>query len=219
MSDDASTQGKPRRGNTAEHDILAGTEFEHLPEMFAMRNDDGTIVQERDACYLIRSDCFLGIGREATLYPEDSIVVTGAVPNIHMEPLNRAAAINHVKMLNRLPELRAPIDIGDMAEAAQMLATDPDHVKLNKLEWQTAVVGLATKLKLKREGRDALELPPIGHNFVRGPRTQAPPLLGAKMADMSQMLPGQTRYATAVPAHSAGPTVRRATPAPMSAGR
>lgn len=208
-----------RNGTPELADPLAGTEFEGLPEMFAMRQDDGSIVQERNPCYICRADCFLGNFREATLFEESSIVVTGAVPNQHMEPLNRAAAINYVKWLRRLPEHRAPIDVGDMAEAAQMLAVDPDHTKLNKLEWQRAVVKLATELKIRREGLEAKDLPPLGHNFARGTRTQAPPILGAKMADMSQRLPGETRFATAIPAHSQPPGTRRAGPAPMTPGR
>jgi len=206
-----SDEGKSgRRNGNAEADILAGTEFEGLPDLFAMRHDDGAIIQEREPCYLCRADCFLGSGREVTLFEESSIVVTGAVPNMHMEPLNRAAAVNYVKFLHRLPESRAPIDVGDMAEAAQMLAVDPEVLKLNKVQWQAAVVELATKLKLRREGLEAKDLPPIGHNFVRGARTQAPPILGAKLADMSQNLPGQTRYAAAIPAYSPGPVTRRA---------
>ena len=205
-----------RNGNPELADPLAGTEFQDLPDMFAMRQDDGSIVQEREPCYICRADCFLGNFREATLFEESSIVVTGAVPNQQMEPLNRAAAINYVKWLRRLPEHRAPIDVGDMAEAAQMLAVDPDHTKLNKLEWQRAVVKLATELKIRREGLDARDLPPIRHNFARGTRTQAPPILGAKMADMAERLPGQTRFATAIPAHSQPPGTRRAGPAPMN---
>lgn len=222
MSDDTqATASQPKARRNADVELLAGTEFEHLPEMFAMRHDDGSIVQEREPCYLVRSDCFLGSGREATLYEESSIVVTRAVPNMHMEPLNRAAALSYVRWLQRLPEHRAPIDVGDMAEAAQMLAADPEVLKLNRVEWQQAVVKLATALKLKREGLEARDLPPIGHNFVRGARTQAPPILGAKLADMSQRLPGETRFATAIPAHSPGPTVRRGGPQPMNmpAGR
>ncbi len=215
-SEDTAKRGRRSNGNPELADPLAGTEFEHLPEMFAMRHDDGSIVQEREPCYLIRADCFLGSGRDVTLYEESSIVVTGAVPNQHMEPLNRAAAVNYIKWLRRLPEHRAPIDVGDMAEAAQMLAADPDALKLNKLDWQKAVVRLATELKLRREGLEARELPPISHNFVRGARTQAPPILGAKLAEMSQRLPGETRFASAIPAFTPGPVTRRAGPQPMN---
>ncbi len=220
-AEDAARRGR-RAGTVAEPaDPLVGTGYERLPEVFAMRQDDGSIVQETEPCYICRADCFLGSGRDVTLYEESSIVVTGAVPNIHMEPLNRAAAINYVKWQRRLPETRAPIDVGDMAEAAQMLAADPEALKLNKLHWQQAVVKLAGELRLRREGAEARELPPIGHNFARGARIQAPPILGAKLADMSQNLPGQTRFAAAIPAFSPGPLTRRAGPAPMNmpAGR
>jgi len=209
-------EGNGRRRRNTEADILVGTEFEHLPVVFAMQNDDRSITQEHDPAYLCRADCFLGSGREVTLYEESSIVVTRASPNMQMEPLNRAAAIIYIKWLQRLPQHRAPIDVGDMAEAAQMLAVDPEVLKLNKVEWQQAVTKLAAELKLRREGLDAKELPPIGHNFARGTRSAAPPILGAKMADMSQRFPGETRYATAVPQFSPGPATRRATAAPMN---
>jgi hypothetical protein len=217
MSEDGTTTGgKPERRRNPEAELLAGSGFEHLPETFAMQMEDRSVVQERDACYYIRSDCALGVGRELTLWEEGSIIVTDAVPNMHMEPLNRAAAVQFVKWQQRLPANRAPIDIGDMAEAAQMLGSDPEILKLNRVQWQDAVVKLATELKLRREGREARDLPPIGHNFVRGPRSAAPPILNAKVADMSQRLPGETRFAAAIPAHAPGPTVRRAAPQPMN---
>jgi len=209
-------KGNNRKRNNGDADPLAGSGYENLPECFAMQQDDRSIVQEREPTYYIASDCFLGIGREATLYEESAIVVTSVVPNEHMQPLNRAAAIAVVRMLERLPASAAPIDIGDMAEAAQLLGSDPEVLKLNRIEWQRAVVRMASELKLRREGREAREIPPIGHNFTRGPRTAAPPLLNAKLAEMSQRLPGETRFAAAMPAFGPGAQTRRAGPAPMT---
>ncbi len=209
--------GNGRRRRAAELDVLAGTEFESLPEVFAMRNEDGSIVQEREPAFLCRADCFLGIGREATLYEESSIVVTRSVPNEHMEPLNRAAGIAVVSWLQSLPRQGVDVDIDDMAEAAQMLATDPDHVKLNKLAWGQAVEKLAVALKQKRLGKDFRSELPMGHNFVRrSGRSAAPPILGAKIAELGARLPGETRFASAVPTYGADrPITRRATAAPM----
>lgn len=219
MSDETVIEGaqEPRRRRAApEADPLAGTEFEGLPEIYHLRHDDGSQIHERAPTYLCRADCFLGSGREATLYEESSIVVTNSTPNEHMEPLNRAAGIAYVTWLQDMPQQGVPIDIGDMAEAAQMLAVDPDHTKLNKITWQEAVTKLATKLKLKRLGKDARAETPMGHNFARGTRSTAPPILGAKLADMSQRFPGETRFATAVPAFGTGPVTRRAVVQPMN---
>lgn len=220
MSDTSGTNTDPPNDKPArrqrEPDPLAGTEFEHLPEVFAMRSDDG-VTQEREPAYLCRADCFLGTGREATLYEESSIVVTSATPNEHMEPLNRAAAINYVKWIEKLPQHGASIDAGDVAEAAQMLATDPDHTKLNKVAWYDAVTQLAVRLKLKRLGNDARAEMPMGHNFTRrSGRTAAPPILGAKIAELGARLPGETRFAAAIPTYGPNaPITRRATAAPM----
>lgn len=202
-------------------DPLVGTEFARLPETFAMRTEEG-IVQESEPCYLCRADCFLGSGMQGTCYTEGSIVVTLAPPNIQMEPLNRAAALKFVAWQSRLPNHKYALDIGDMSEAAQVLGKNPEVLKLDSIQWQEAVTQLAIKLKQKREGAEARDLPPIGHNFTQmSPNRQAPPILGAKMSAQSQRLPGETRLATAIPTHDSGPTVRRASNSPMGtpAGR
>lgn len=206
-------------------DPLAGTEFANLPETFAMRTDDSAIIQEREPCYICRAECFLGSGMQGTQYLEGSIVVTHAVPNIQMEPLNRAAALKFVAWQSRLPNHRYALDVGDMSEAAHILAKNPDVLKLDSVQWQEAVTALAIKLKQKREGTESRELPAIGHNFTQmSPNKQAPPILGAKMSvqsqrlpgeAQSQRLPGETRLATAIPSHEAGPIVRRAANSPM----
>ncbi len=210
---------KPTRDTRAQQpemaDPLADTRFADLSETFAMRNDDGSIIQERDACYNCTADGFYGHGTQGTWYMEGSIIVTDAVPNEHMEPLNRAAGIRYVNWQRRQPANRVPIDVGDMSEAAIMLAKDPESMSLPPLKHQEAVIKLATALKIKREGLEARDLPQLGHNFVRGTRPMAPPLLGAKMSDMTQRYPGETRMATAIPQVGSGPVTRRAQPAPM----
>ena len=218
MSDETRSNQEPRNGKRQQDlDPLLGSEFEHLPEVFAMRNDDGSVIQEREPTYLCRADCFLGTGREATLYEESSIVVTREKPNEHMEPLNRGAAIARLAWYASLPQDKVVISIEDMAEAATMCAADPEWAKLNKLDKTKAARKLAIEIKARREGVEARDLPPIGHNFARSPgRSVAPPLLGAKMADLGARMPGETRFATAVPQYGPDrPVTRRGTAAPM----
>lgn len=217
--DSEAAKGKRRNHDAASprpaEDILAGSGYEHLPEVF-IDHRDGAMVQEREPAYYITAETALGAVREVTLYEEGAIVVTSLTPNDVMQPLNRAAAVQVVKWLAKLPGRQAPIDIGDMAEAAQMLGSDPEVLKLNRVEWQNAVVKMANELKLRREGKEARELPPIGHNFIRGVKPGAPPILGARLAAMAEQFPGATRLASAVPAYGPGAQTRRATPAPMS---
>lgn len=196
--------------------ILEGTMYADLPDVFFMQDQNGT-VQEREPVYICDADCFLGLGREVTLYEEGSLVVTDATPNQHMRPLNRRAGVMFLTWLGHLPESRAPIDVGDMAEAAQMLAHDPDRLKLNKIEWQRAVTSMAQELKLKRMDAQAMELPSFGHNFTRGPaKSIAPPLLNAKLAELGARHPGETRFAESMPYTAPrGPATRRAQTAPM----
>ena len=210
-------QQRRRRSSSVEPepDPLAGSGFANLPECFAMRQENG-FVQEHEPCYHVAADCFIGLGREASLSVEGDIVVTSLPPNESMEPLNRAAALAFVKWQSRLPASRTPIDIGDMAEAAQMLASDPEVLKLNRVDWQNAVARLASELKLRREGKDARELPPLGHNFVRGARASPAPLLNSKLSEMSQRLPGETRFASAVPEYGPGAQTRRLVPQPFT---
>jgi hypothetical protein len=219
MTDEARPNTEPRNGKRQQelNDPLAGTEFEHLPDVFAMRNEDGSVIQEREPCYLCRADCFLGMGMAGTLYEESSIVVTRERPNEHMEPLNRAAAIARLNWYASLPQDKVVISIEDMAEAATMCAADPEWAKLNKIDKQKAARKLAIEIKARREGVEARDLPPIGHNFVRAPsRTAAPPLLGAKIADMGARHPGETRFATSVPQYGPDrPITRRGAAAPM----
>lgn len=219
LNDDSAKRAKKNGPSEPPADVLAGSGFEHLPECFAM-TIEGAVVQEREPCYQVASECVLGFGREVTLYEEGAIIVTNVTPNDQMVPLNRAAAVNVVRWRERLPVTRVPLDIGDMAEAAQMLGSDPEAMKLNTFDWQNMLVKFATELKLRREGKDAREIPPIGHNFVRGPAAGGSPLLGARIAHGSENLPGATRFATAVPAYGPGSQaaaqVRRAGPAPMS---
>lgn len=179
--------------------------FQDLPDVFAMRDDNGQIIQERAPTYQCRADGFYGQGRDGTHFVEGAIVVTDIVPNEHLEPLNRAGAIKYVNWLCSLPGNRAPIDIGDMSEAAHMLAKDPQVTALSPVAYQAAVIKLAEELKLKREGKDARTLPNIGHNFKSASGGNAPPILGAKTSDMAQRRPGETRIPDGIPAgHVAG---------------
>jgi hypothetical protein len=216
MSDDATTQAKPVRRNSSADDPLAGTQFEGIGEVYFLQTSEGT-VQERAPTYEVMAPGFYGTGRLATYYEETSIIV-GETPNDHLWPRNRAGAIEWLKWQASLPHDSAPIDREDYAEAAQMLAADA--AKMNKFEWNEAVSKLAQAIKLKRLGGYSPSIPRYGHNFVRTGKTQAPPILGAKIAEMGERLPGQTRYAEAIPASYAPPRVRTASqPMNMPNGR
>lgn len=184
--------------------LLTQYGLDHLPETFSMRDGD-SIIQEREPCYICRADGFYGRGTAGTWYAEGSIIVTDIVPNDHLEPLNRAAAIKYVNWLSKLPNNRAPIDVGDMAEAATMLAKDPQVLALSSHDFQKAVIKLSEELKLRREGKNARDLPGIAHNFApQSGRTNAPPILGAKMAELSQRGPGFTNAQPASTTQNAG---------------
>lgn len=211
-------QEAPRRRRApTDAEVLAGTGYEGLPECFALQQDDRSYIQEREPCYHIREDCFLGEGRYATLYEQDAIVVHLGPPNQCMEPLNRAAAVRYVKWASGLPDQQAPIDIGDLAQAAQTLGKDPEFLKLNKREWEAAVVKYASELKYARSGpRERYEiLPASPHNFTRGVRGVAPPILGGRISELGERLPGPTRMAEAVPQWGPGAVSRPVRPAAM----
>ena len=178
-----------------------------LPEVFAMRGENG-MIQEREPCYRCTADGFYGRGTSGTWYQEDSILVYEDIPNDYLEPLNTAAALQWTYWRESLPKNRTQIDIGDMSEAAHMLAKDPRVTDLPPVEYQKAVVKLSEELKLRREGKDAKSLPNIGHNFAAQSGGKAPPILGAKMSEMSQRTPGETKAAPVGVAGGGG--VRRA---------
>lgn len=209
---------KGKRNN--EVDPLLGSGYEHLPEVYVKPMQDGTIVQERDPCYqILEPGAFLGIGREATLWEADSQVVTTQPPNAQMWPLNRAAALAVLRWRERLPETSAPIDIGDLAEAAQYLASEPEIQKLGRLEYQRELVKFASQLKGKRDDRGVRDMPLFAHNFARPTQSTAPPILGGRIAEMGQRFPGETRFATALPQYGPGAHIHRAAPSPFTPGR
>jgi len=116
-----------------------------------------------------------------------------------------------------LPQDRAPIDIGDLAEASQMLAKNPDVTKLEPDDYQRALRELAMRLKIKRLGKDALDLPQMSaHNFAPLSGSKAPPILGAKLSDMAQRGPGFNH--PSAPGATAVGGVRRVTTAPAPLG-
>ena len=74
-----------------------------------------------------------------------------------------------------------------------MLAKDPRVTDLPPDDYQRAVVDLATRLKIKRAGKDYVELPLMSpHNFAPVSGGKAPPILGAKLSDMAARGPGFT---------------------------
>lgn len=207
----AANGANPRRNRMSEEQrLLVSYGVADLPEVFAMREPNGEVLQESDPCFQCTADGFYGQGLEGTWYMEGAIIVLDGVPNEHLKPLNRAAGLSTARWLASLPQNKAYIDIGDMSEAAQMLAKDPSVTDLPPAAYQQAVIKVAEELKLRREGKNARVLPSIGHNFAptSGAGAKAP-MLGARMSDMSQLTPGQTR--TAMTGAGAVPGARAAT--------
>lgn len=218
MTDETNPASEPktaRRGADADHEaLLTRYGLNDLPVVFAIRNGDNSIVQEKAACYQCTADGFYGRGLTGTYYQEGDVIVAEFVPNEHMQPLNRAAALKFAMWRESLPNNKAPIAIEDMAEAAQMLAKDPRVTDLPPDDYQRAVVELASRLKIKRAGKDYVELPQLSaHNFAPQSGGKAPPILGAKQAAMADRGPGSgTANATGVGG------ARRASVAPAALG-
>lgn len=188
--------------------LLAQYGFAELPVQFAMR-DGNNMIREQDACYRCAADGFYGKGTSGTWYEEGSIIVMDITPNYQTEPLNRAAALKWAKWAASLPTHRASFDIGDMAEASQILAKNPDVQKLDPIAYQTALIKLCEELKIRRDGKDARSLPGLAHNFAsQSGQSGAPPILGAKVAQMANAGPGSLHGAQAPKGG-----VRRASPA------
>lgn len=197
--------------------LLAKFDMADVEATFSMRDPvSGELLREKEPCYSCKADCYLGAGLHGTFWPEGSIIVYPDVPNQHMEPLNRAAAINYCRWLESLPQNKAMIDIGDMAEAAVILAKDDRLERMSPQQRTIAAIKVAEGLKLKREGKSAMDLRvgDINRNFAAQSGGKSPPMLGAKMSDMSQMAPGMTRSFAAVT--GPGSNVRK--PAPPLGG-
>jgi len=195
--------------------LLAKYGFEEIEVTFAMRDPmTGEVLREKEACYQLKADGFYGKGMHATWFHEGDIIVSHDVPNQHMEPQNRAAALAFARWIESLPQNRVTIDIGDMSEAAVILAKDPrmTNGQLTPAQAQFATIKVAEGLKLRREGKNAMDLRvgEINRNFAPQSGGKAPPMLGAKMSDMSQIGPGMTRGIAAVSGPGAG--IRKASP-------
>lgn len=196
--------------------LLAKYGFDDLEVVFAMRDPaTNEILREKEPCYELLAEGFYGQGLHGTWYQEGATLVMDGQPNQHMRPLNRAAGVNYAKWMESLPENRTFIDIGDMAEAAQILSKDPRMHQMSPAQAQRTTIMVAEGLKLKREGKEAKDLRAgdISRNFAPQSGGNKPPMLGAKMSDMSQTGPGQTRSIAAVT--GPGPGVRRGPGSPL----
>lgn len=193
--------------------LLSKYNMEDIEVTFAMRDPaTGDVLREKEPCYQCKADNFLGQALHGTFWPEGSIVVMHDIPNQHMEPLNRAAAVNHCRWLESLPQNKVTIDIADMAEAAVILAKDDRVEHMSPQQRTIAAIRVAEGLKLKRDGGKAMDLRTgdINRNFAPQSGGKSPPMLGAKMSDMSQIGPGMTRSAAAVT--GPGANVRKGAP-------
>jgi hypothetical protein len=212
---ESASAGKAKR-NDADHDaLLAHYGFGDLPVTFAMRNGDGSVIQEKNPCYQCMTDGFYGRGVAGTFYQEGDIIVADIVPNEWLQPLNRAAAIKFIAWKQTLPQDSVPIDIGDLSEAAQMLAKDPNVTLLPPDSYQKALRDLSMRLKVKRLGKDAMEIPSLAHNFSPASGGKSPPIVGARLSEMAQRGPGFNSLPNT--AHPPG-GVRRANPNPAALG-
>lgn len=186
--------------------------------VFVMRDPGSNqLIKEREACYQLMADGFYGRGLHGTFWPEGSIIVSHDSPNQHMQPLNRAAAVAYCRWLESLPQNRTFIDIGDMSEAAQILAKDPRIQHMSPQQAQRATIMVAEGLKLKREGKSVMDLRvgDINRNFAPSSGGNSPPMLGAKMSDLSAIGPGMTRAATITTGAGAAAGVRRPAASPL----
>lgn len=194
--------------------LLAKYNLDDLDVVFAMRDPvNNELLREKDACYECLADGFYGAGMHGTFYPEGATIVLDTIPNQHLRPLNRAAGIAYARWLESLPQNRTFIDIGDMSEAAVILSKDPRVKEMSPMQAQQAVIRLAEGLKMRREGKSAMDLRTgdIGRNFAPQSGGKAAPMLNAKMSDLSQIGPGSTRNMATVTGPGAG--VRKAAPA------
>lgn len=189
--------------------LLAKYQLDDLEPVFAMRDTGGEIIREKDPCYECLAEGFYGNGMHATWYQEGATIVMAGVPNEQLRPLNRAAGIAYATWLESLPQNRTYIDIGDMSEAAVILAKDPRVALMSQAQAQRATIAVAEGLKLKRDpnARD-LRAADINRNFAPSSGGKAPPMLNAKMSDLSTIGPGMTRNVATVTGPGAG--VRKA---------
>lgn len=193
--------------------LLAKYGFQDEEVTFSMRDPvTGEVLREKEPCYELLADGFYGNGLHGTWYMEGATIVMPGFPNQHMKPLNRAAALNYCRWQESLPQNKVTIEIADMQEAAIILAKDPRVKEMAPSVAQMVTIKVAEGLKLKREGKDAMDLRAgdINRNFAPQSGGKAPPVLGAKMSDMSQIGPGATRAFAAIT--GPGANVRRAAP-------
>lgn len=193
--------------------LLAKYNLAHIDKTFSMRDaETGHILQEQEPCYELLADGFYGQGMHGTWYQEGATIVIHTPPNQHMKPLNRAAAVNYARWMESMPQNRTFIDIGDMSQAASILAKDPRVKDMSPTQAQRTTILVAEGLRLKREGKSAMDLRAgdIARNFAPSSGGNAPPVLNAKMSDLSQIGPGMTRATHTVT--GPGAAVRKAAP-------
>lgn len=168
--------------------------FGDLPEAFAIRNPDNTLLQITKPCYSLLTPGFYGTHNQGTFYDEGEIVQTDQTPNYHMQPLNRAAARKMADWLDSLPTSGVSINIDDLAEAAVMIAGNPTLAQMSKDEISAATQKIAITLKKKRDGTVGMILPPMAGQSIHtvGQNQKAPPMGATRYLDPELRGPGQT---------------------------
>ena len=169
-------------------------DFGDLPEAFAIRNPDNTILQITKPCYSLLAPGFYGAHNQGTFYDEGEIIQTDQTPNYHMQPLNKAAARKMSDWLDSLPTAGVSINIDDLAEAAVMIANNPELAKMSKDEISQATQKIAVALKKKRDGTSGMVLPPMAGPSIHtvGQGQKAPPMGATRYLDPELRGPGQT---------------------------
>ena len=170
------------------------SEFGDLPEAFAIRNPDNTLLQITKPCYHLLAPGFYGAHNQGTWYDEGEILQTDQTPNYHMQPLNKAAAKAMVKWLDALPTQGVSINIDDLAEAAAMISGNPELAKMSKDEISAATQKIAINLKKKRDNTSGMMLPPMAGPSIHtlGGGQKAPAMGATRYLDPELRGPGQT---------------------------
>jgi hypothetical protein len=172
-------------------------ETRNLPEAYALRAENGGIIQIQEPCYALLAPCFLGKGMNATYYDEGEAVKTADCPNYHMQPLNRAAGQRYEKWLEtQAVEHGVRVSVEDLVQAAATLSSTRSAEEIAKLDsetWTKAVHKLAVLIGKKRNDQlyGDLRVPDMANPTSRVAQSKSPPMAGLHYVDPALRAPGQ----------------------------